>query len=170
MHLLQRACERCDTAHEWSCRAECLECGRETAYLDGACDCGVTHSPWRVAEHAAREGPVTVDKSAVERPTRAGYRRHLGTARGQWADYRRVLDDGGEFHVRTYLECYELHVDAVSAIDDPTRHTLRYGPRAAVTTGADVVHGAADTARRAGGLLRSAIGVPASLVSDSGEG
>jgi hypothetical protein len=170
LHLLQRACEECGTAHGWSCVAECRECGRETDYLDGPCACGRKHSPWRVAELAARtEGTVTVAKSAVERPGEAGYRRHVGTVRGQWADYRRVLDDGGEFHVRTYLDHYELHVDEVSALDEPTKHTLRYGPRAAVTTGADVVRGVAGTARRAGGLVRSALDVPASLVSDSSE-
>lgn len=171
MHLLRPACEECGAAHEWACVAPCRECGRETDYLDGPCVCGATYSPWRVAERAARtEGPVTVAKDAVERPTAAGYQRHVGTVRGQWADYRRVLDDGGEFHVRTYLEYYELHVDAVSAIDDPTRHTLRYGPRAAVTTGMDVARGVTGAARRAGGLVRSALRVPASFVSDSREG
>jgi len=170
MHLLQRDCEGCGTTHRWSCVAACRECGRETGYLDGPCDCGATYSPWRVAELATRtEGRVTVAKDHVERPSEAGYRRHVGTVRGQWADYRRVLDDGGEFHVRTYLGHYELHVDEVSALDEPTRHTLRYGPRAAVATGTDIVGGVAGTARRAGGLVRSALGLPESLVSDSSE-
>jgi hypothetical protein len=170
MHLFQQVCDDCGTAHGWSCVAECRECGRETDYLDGPCVCGATYSPWRVAEFAARiEGPVTVAKDAVERPSEADYQRHVGTVRGQWADYRRVLDDGGEFHVRTYLEYYELHVDTVSALDEPTKHTLRYGPRAAVTTGADIVRGVAGATRRAGGLVRSALRVPASVVSDSSE-
>jgi hypothetical protein len=170
MHLLQSACEECGTGHRWTCVAECRECGRETDYLDGPCTCGATYSPWRVAELAARtEGTVTVAKDAVERPTGAGYQRHVGTVRGQWADYRRVLDDGGEFHVRTYLDHYQLHVDAVSALDDPTKHSIRYGPRAAVLTSADIVRGVAGAARRAGGLVRSALQLPGSLASDSRE-
>jgi len=198
IHLLQRTCEECGTPHRWSCVAACLECGRETDYLDEACACGATHSPWRVVERAARtEGAVTVAKDAVERPSEAGYRRHVGTVRGQLADYRRVLDGGGEFHVRTYLDHYELHIDEVSALDEPAKHTLRYGPRAAAATGAEaaatgaeaaatgaeaaatgaeaaatgaeVARGVAGTARRAGGLVRSALRVPASLVSDAGD-
>jgi hypothetical protein len=160
MYLLQRTCGECGTNHEWSCVAPCRACARRTDYLDGPCECGVTHDPWRVAELAARDGgPVTVAKDAVDRPTGAGYRRHVGTIRGQWADYRRVLDDGGEFHVRVYLDHYELHVDAVSALDEPTRHTLRYGPRAAVATGVDLLRGV-------GGLLRSAARLPATLAPD----
>jgi len=169
MYLLQVACTECGTTHDWSCLAECRDCGRETDYLDGPCACGRAHSPWRAVELAARtEGEVTVAKDAVERPTEADYRRHVGTVRGQWADYRRVLDGGGEFHVRTYLDHYELHVDEVSAIDEPTRHTLRYGPRAAVTTTVDLVRGVAGATRRVGGFLRSSV-VPDPLVPESQE-
>jgi len=168
IYLLQPACEECGTAHDWSCIAECRDCGRETDYLDGPCACGTAHSAWRAVELATRtEGPVTVAKDGIERPSEAGYRRHVGTVRGQWADYRRLLDSG-EFHVRTYLDRYELHVDEVSAIDKPTKHTLRYGPRAAVTTSVDLVRGVAGTTRRVGGFLRSSV-VPDSFVSESQE-
>ena len=166
MHLLQSACEECGATHDWSCLAECRDCGRETDYLDGPCACGTAHSPWRAVELAARtEGPVTVAKEPIERPTEAGYQRHVGTVRGQWADYRRGLD-GGEFHVRTYLDHYELHVDEVSAIDEPTKHTLRYGPQAAVTTTVDLLRGVAGTTRRVGGFLRSSV-VPDPFVPES---
>jgi hypothetical protein len=158
MHLLQSACEECETTHGWSCLAECRDCGQETDYLDGQCACGTAHSPWRAVELAARtEGSVTVAKNTVERPSEADYRRHVGTVHGQWADYRRVLDGGGEFHVRTYLDYYELHVDEVSAIDEPTKHTLRYGPRAAVATTVDLARGVAGATRRVGGFLRSSV-------------
>ncbi|MFT4944180.1 MAG: hypothetical protein ACI9K3_000109 [Halovenus sp.] len=168
LHLLQQVCEECGTAHEWSCRAVC-SCGRETEYLDGPCACGVSHSPWRVAEFAAHEaGAVTVAKNAVERPTEAGYRRHVGTIRGQWADYRRVSTDG-EFHIRVYLDHYELHVDAVSALGAPTQHTLRYGPRAAVQSGVTLAHGVGGAVERVGGLLSSAVSVSADIVSGSRE-
>ncbi|ERH10364.1 MAG: hypothetical protein J07HX64_02137 [halophilic archaeon J07HX64] len=169
MHLLQPVCKECGTAHDWSCIVECRDCGRGTDVLDGPCACGVTHPSWRAIERAARtEGPVTVAKDAVERPSEVGYRRHVGTVRGQWADYRRVLDSGGEFHVRTYLHHYELHVDEVSAIDEPTKHTLRYGPRAAVTTTVDLVRSVAGTTRQVGGLLGSSV-IPDESVPESQE-
>jgi len=168
LHLLQETCRECGAAHDWSHRAACTACGRETDYLDGPCVCGETHSPWRVVEAAAlADGPVTVTKR-IERPTAAGYRRHLGSIRGQWADYRRVLDDGGEFHVRVFLDYYELHVDAVSALADPAQHTLRYGPAAAVTTGTTVIGGLTSVARRAGGFAESVVHTPVALLTDSG--
>ena len=170
LHLLQPTCEECGTAYEWHCLAACRECGRETDYLDGECTCGATHSPWRVIELAALEdGPVTVPKDAVPRTTDAGYQRHVGTVRGQWADYRRERDGGGEFHVRVYLDHYELHVDEVGALDEPTRHTLRYSPRVAVTAGTDVLHGVERAVRCAGGLVRSVLRVPTSFVPDRKE-
>ena len=165
LHLLQSTCGQCETASEWVCLADCRECGRETDYLDGACVCGATHSPWRVVELVAlEEGSVTVAKDAVPRPTAAGYQRHVGTIRGQWADYRRELDSGGEFHVRVFLDHYELHVDEVGALGEPTMHTLRYGPSAAVTTGTDVVRAMRAVTRRAGDLTRTALRVSSALL------
>lgn len=170
LHLLQRTCEGCGTDQKWVCQAGCAACGRETDPLDGPCACGETQSAWRAVEAVTRTaGSVTVAKDAVERPTEAGYRRHVGSIRGQWADYRRVLPGGGECHVRVYLDHYELHVDTVSALDDPAGHTLRYGPVAAVATGTAVVHGVAGAARRAGGLVGSAARTPVSLLSAGDE-
>lgn len=170
LHLLQETCQECGAAHDWSHRAACTACGRETDYLDGPCACGETHSPWRVVEAAAlADGPVTVAKNRIERPTAAGYRRHVGSIRGQWADYRRVLEDG-EFHVRVFLDHYQLHVDAVSALADPAQHTLRYGPAAAVTTGRTVVGGLTSVARHAGGFAEAVVRTPVTLLTDSGSG
>ena len=165
LHLFQPACEECKTAYEWHVSGECGECGQEREYLE-ACSCGASPSPWRGAESIAlAEGTVTVDKDAVERPMTAGYRRHLGTIRGQWADYRRETSDG-EFHVRVYLDHYELHVDAVGALSEPTKHSLRYGPKAAITTTTDVVRGLRGAANRVGGWTRKAVRPSDSSESD----
>lgn len=170
LHLLQPTCDECGDDYEWSFVAPCLDCGRETEYLHGDCECGKTHSPWRVAERIAREeGSVTIAKDPVERPSRAGYSRHLGTIRGQWADYRREADDGTEFHVRTFLDHYELHVDDVSALEEPTMHTLRYGPAAAVTTGTDAVRATVSAAESFGSYVKSALRVPGAFIPDRDE-
>lgn len=168
LHLFQPSCEDCGADYEWSFVAPCLDCGRETDYLHGTCECDRLHSAWRVAERIARaEGSVTVAKDAVERPSRAGYARHLGTIRGQWADYRRETDEGTEFHVRTYLDHYELHVDDVSALEEPTMHTLRYGPAAAVKTGTDAVRATVRVAESLGHYVKSALRVPGAFIPDT---
>jgi len=105
-------------------------------------------------------------REAVPHPGGEGYRRHLGSIYGQWADYRRAVDGGGDFHVRRFRRYDELHYDDVSAVDSPTRHLLRHGPAAAVgssleltrqVTGAVAESGrlAGRTALRPYGWLRS---------------
>lgn len=165
LHLFQPACEECETPYEWSISGPCSECGREREYLE-PCSCGASPSPWRGAESVAlKEGTVTIDKDAVERPIAAGYHRHLGTIRGQWADYRRATDDG-EFHVLVYLDHYELHVDEVGALDEPAKHGLRYGPKAAITTTTDIVRGLRNAAGRLGGWTRETVPTPSAFDSD----
>lgn len=166
LHLLQAECTACDTPYEWSFVSACPACDRERDLLQ-ACECGDSPVPWRALEILAREqGSVTIDKDAVERPSTAGYARHLGTIRGQWGDYRRPTENG-EFHVRVYLDHYELHVDDVSALGEPAKHTFRYGPKAAVTTTGDVIRGVRGAAGRVRRLARSAVTYPRKLGSDS---
>jgi hypothetical protein len=173
LYLFQEVCETCDEHHHWFYVADCLECGQETDYLHGACPgCGTEYSPWRAVEFEALDGDsVAVAKDAVERPMRAGYRRHLGMVKGQWADYRRVLEDGDdvEFHVRVYNRHYEMHLDDVSAIDDPAMHALRYAPRAAAVAGVGAIRGAKTTAERSGKVLDTTLRTPFRLLSDSSE-
>jgi hypothetical protein len=136
--LFQPVCEECETVHDWAYRAPCHDCGETVSYRDGNCpNCRASLSIWRALEADAlgRAAPITVWKAAVPRPTAAGYRVHLGSIHGQWADYRRSLGDSGDFHVRSFPKRYELHHDEVSAIGAPGRHLLRHGLPAATASG-----------------------------------
>jgi hypothetical protein len=86
--------------------------------------------------------------------------------KGQWADYRRVREDGSDFHVRVYSDHYELHLDPVSAIDDPVMHALTAAPRLASAAGVGVVRGIQSTVERSGGLVTRTVGMPSELLSE----
>jgi hypothetical protein len=136
--LFQPTCPSCDTKQVWRYNGPCPDCGDKADYLAGDCEnCGTSLSIWRALEAkvSVDEEPLLLWRAAVPRPTEQGYRRHLGSIYGQWADYRRTVDDGGDFHIRRFLRYYELHYDDVSAVDSPTRHLLRHGPSAAVGSG-----------------------------------
>lgn len=168
--LFQPTCRRCDTAHTWQYRAACHDCGELTEYTDEACaHCGAQLSIWRAleADALAQEETLELWKDAVPRPIEAGYRLHLGSIRGQWADYRRSLPDGGEFHVLAYAKRYELHHDEVGALDSPGRHLLRHGGPAAVATGIDTVRRTARAARQTTRLAGRILGIPATLFGRS---
>lgn len=171
IHFLQERCANCGEEHDWQYFGECEACGAEIDYLAGGCVCGVAYSPWRVIEQELlyHEAPITVSKDAVARPMEAGYRRHLGAVKGQWADYRRVLEDGDEFHVRVFRDHYEIHLDEVSAIDDPTLHAVRYGPRSLVITTRGVIDGLQQTIDRSNDLLSRTLAAPFRLLADSEE-
>lgn len=172
IHFLQDPCPACGVSHAWFYVADCRQCGEETDYLDGPCECcGAEYSPWRVVEMELFGGSdvVTVPKDAVPRPMTDEYRRHLGTMKGQWADYRRVLDDGSEFHVRAYTDHYEIHLDEVSAIDDPAWHMVRYTPRVVAITGIGVVEGVQQTVERSGRLVNDTLRAPFRLLPDTDE-
>jgi len=168
LYLFQESCEECGTDHHWFYLAPCRSCGAETDYLAGPCsDCGTEHSPWRAVEfEALTSDPVAVSKRALARPIEAGYRRHLGMVKGQWADYRRVREGGSDFHVRVYSDNYELHLDRVSAIDDPAMHALTAAPRLASTAGVGVLHGVQGTVERSGDLLTRTLQTPSKLLSE----
>jgi hypothetical protein len=155
LYLFQEACDECGTPHHWFYSAPCRNCGTEIDYLAGPCpDCGVEHSPWRAVEFdALTDDPVAVAKDAVPRPIEAGYRRHLGMVKGQWADYRRAREDGSEFHVRVYSDHYELHLDDVGAIDNPAMHALTATPRLISTAGVGLLQGVEGAIERSGTLL-----------------
>jgi hypothetical protein len=160
--LFQPTCRRCETAHEWEYRAPCHDCGEQVAY-DGACPhCGSELSIWRAleADVLGRDEQLTVWKASVPRPLTAGYRVHLGSVQGQWVDYRRSLGEGGEMHIRSYHNRYELHHDDVSALDSPGRHLLRHGLPAAIASGTELGARAGKTVARSGTLLRRALQSP----------
>jgi hypothetical protein len=143
MYLLEPECGNCGERYAWTYEAPCQSCGETVDYTAGECPaCGAALSLWRALELAvlATDGPVAVWKEAVARPTEAGYRPHVGSVHGQWADYRRPVDDG-EFHVRSYADRYELHADDVSAVNRPATHLLRYGPTAVTGTGFEIATG-----------------------------
>lgn len=151
--LLQPACRQCETEHRWTFRAACHECRELTDYTENRCtNCGSELAIWRALEAEARAttGPVAVWKDAVPSPLEAGYRIHLGSIRGQWADYRRAVDDGGDFHVRSYARHYKLHHDDVSAVRAPGRHVLAHGPSAATASTVDLATQVAETTIRTG--------------------
>jgi len=70
---------------------------------------------------------------------KAGYYRHIGSVKGQWADYRRPLKGGGEIHVRSFGDHYEVHLDNVGALDSPGKHAVWYAPRVAADGGIQVI-------------------------------
>ena len=143
MYLLEPECGNCGERYAWAYEAPCQSCGEVVDYTAGACPaCGAELSLWRALELAvlATDGPVAVWKDTLSRPTEAGYRPHVGSVHGQWADYRRPVDDG-EFHVRSYADRYELHADDISAVARPAAHLLRHGPTAVTGTGFDIATG-----------------------------
>lgn len=159
VHFFQPSCPSCESTLEWD--IPCPECGNPRTSLDGPCpECGATVAPWRVLEaHVLADGePVTVSKAAVPRPPTAGYSRHLGSVRGQWADFRRLLDEGREFHVREYTNHYELHLDEVGALDSPGMHAVRYTPRVVANTGITVIDGLSTVVSYTGRLVNSLLG------------
>jgi len=153
MYLLEPECANCGERYAWAYEAPCQSCGEVVDYTAGECPaCGAELSLWRALELAvlATDGPVAVWKDHLPRPTDAGYRPHVGSVHGQWADYRRPVDDG-EFHVRSYADRYELHADDISAVTRPAAHLLRHGPTAVTGTGFDIATGLT------GALVRSSV-------------
>lgn len=141
LYLLQPVCKRCDVRYEWSYEAPCYGCGTTVDYTAQRCpDCGTELSIWLALELdvLGNDRTVAVWKESVPRPTEVGYRYHVGSVHGQWADYRRPIDDG-EFHVRSFADRYELHCDDVSAIERPASHLLRHGPTTVTGTGFDLL-------------------------------
>lgn len=169
--LFQPVCQGCATAHEWEYRAPCHDCGEQVGY-EGTCPhCGTELVVWRAleADVLGHEKPLTVWKESVPRPIAAGYRVHLGSAHGQWVDYRRSLGEDGEMHVRSYPRRYELHHDAVSALDSPGRHLLRHGLPAAVAAGTELGVRAGRAAAKSERLARRALRSPYSWLSGDRE-
>jgi hypothetical protein len=92
----------------------------------------VSWTGWKnVARYLATRPPhedVTIPKSTIKHPVRAGFVRTLGEPRGQLADYEYVLPDGGRIHVREYEDHYEVHRDLVSPLVDPLSHLRTDAP------------------------------------------
>ena len=171
LHFLQEVCQACEEEHGWEFFGDCVDCGAVIDYLAGECGCGTTYSPWRVIEQELlyHDRPITVWKEGIPRPLSAGYRRHLGAVAGQWADYRRPLEDDTEFHVRVFGDHYEIHLDEVSAVGDPVLHAVRYGPRSLVITTTGVIEGVQRTLDRSTELLNRTLSAPLLLLSDQDE-
>lgn len=169
LYLFEQFCEACGSDHHWFYLADCLECGEETDYLAGECpNCGVEHSPWRAVEFEVLRGePIAVAKDAVPRPMQAGYRRHLGMVKGQWADYRRMHgEDGPEFHVRVFGDHYEMHPDEFSAIEEPAMHAFVYAPRVAATAGIGMIRGVTAAVDQSTDLVNESVDLFEKLTTD----
>lgn len=169
VELFRPACENCEATFEWDVRVACPHCEADTEIRATSCHaCGEDISPWRAIERdvSATDSPASVWKDAVPRPSRDGYRRHLGSLKGQWADYRRMLDDGTEFHVLEFSDHYEIHRDEVSAIDAPAMHLVRYTPRIMMATAGGLTLGLLDTMIYSGRIMTDAMQASASAISD----
>lgn len=165
MYLLQPACEECGEQYVWQYEIACHSCGEPADYTGERCPaCDAELPIWRALEVAvlAAEGTVGVWKESVPRPTEAGYRYHLGSIHGQWADYRRPVEDG-EFHVRSYTDHYEIHCDDVSAVERPAGHLLRHGPTAVTGAGFDLATRLTGTVIESGELATRVLQPPAAL-------
>jgi hypothetical protein len=173
IYFLTETCPHCGEAPDWHYVAPCEECGTEIDYLDGECDeCSTRYTEWEVIEKEllATGQAIAVPKSAVPRPSTAGYTRHLGTIKGQWADYRRKFTNGNEFHVQVFRDHYEIHLDDVSAIDDPALHMIRYGPRVVEITGTGMYRSMKHGLKRSSKILGDSLRAPFILLPDLDEG
>lgn len=140
LYYFQQSCPSCERSVEWDIR--CVQCGTPVVEGGENCPgCGMAHPRWRVIEQLliTNGEPLRVAKDALDRPMRAGYSRHLGSVKGQWADYRRQLENGAEAHVRTYGDHYEIHLDTVGALDSPGKHAVWYTPRVVADGGIQVI-------------------------------
>jgi hypothetical protein len=75
----------------------------------------------RALEQEAHE-EVRLPEMSAEELREAGYRRGLGTPKGQEADYRRATEDGRGFHIRDYGESMTIHWDHTAPSEDPIGH------------------------------------------------
>lgn len=171
LYFLQPVCTECEKSHDWQFEAACHTCGEQTEYTAERCThCDTELSIWRALEADAitTTGDIGIWKEAVPSPLDAGYRVHLGSIHGQWADFRRVVRDGGDFHVRVYRRHYQLHHDRISAVDAPARHMIYHGPEVAATTSLDIAKRVGGTVLRSGKYANDAVRRPYSWIR-SGE-
>ena len=109
---------------------------------------------------------VRIPKDWFPHPLRIkGMRQGIGLLRGQSADYRMRLPDGGALHVREYPAYYKAHLDQVDPVLDPLDHLRRDAPE--VFTAAGLALGAitgalvAPRAPTAGAAVGSVVGASA---------
>lgn len=157
---LQPTCDSCEKSQEWEQRAACHGCDKIVDYTQEECQhCGTSLPLWRALEAAIFEtdSTLTLSKDGLEHPTKAGYRVHLGSVHGQWADYRRPVHEGGDFHVLVFADRYELHYDEVSAVETPGKHLLRHGLPAVTGMGVDLAKQIATATAASGAVARDAL-------------
>lgn len=172
LEVFRPTCENCGAEFDWTALVECEECGSHVEASTDTCpECGADVSIWRAIERDIAEtgSPAAIWKDAVPRPSRDGYSRHLGSLKGQWADYRRVTEDGTEFHVLEFTDHYEIHRDEVSAMDHPGMHLVRYTPRIVVATAGGVTLGMLDTVVYSSKLVTDAMQASLSLFPERDE-
>jgi len=172
LYFLQPTCRECDNHHDWTYELPCHNCGKRVDYTDEKCPhCEETLPIWRALEVEAltTEEVISVWKKSVHSPLKDGYRVHLGSIHGQWADYRRATPEGGDFHIRAYPRHYELHYDKISAVDAPARHILHHGPSAAATSSIDIAKRVGETVARTGEMMNSAVRQPYSWITATDE-
>lgn len=130
MYLLQNSCDECGQKYRWSIFSRCGDCGSEVDIAEES-KCHSCHKEletWRFLESIVdNEGKVRVNKDSVHSPISSGYVLHFGFPRMQILDYRRISGTGGDYHVVSYPDYYQLHQDRTSALLCPISHLLLDG-------------------------------------------
>lgn len=71
---------------------------------------------------------ITINKTSIEHPLKAGLKKTIGEPAGQIADYEYIFSDGSRVHVREYENVYEIHWDILSPTVDPIGHLICDAP------------------------------------------
>lgn len=126
MYLLQKNCHECGQKYKWSILSKCEDCDSDLKITEERkChSCQRELETWRFLESIVdnNEGALRVSKDSVQSPISSGYILHFGYPRMQILDYRRISSSGGDYHVVSYPDYYQLHRDKASAILSPISH------------------------------------------------
>lgn len=126
--LLSKVCSECGEGYKWNLSTACLSCSKTVDYTEykDCPNCGSELAIWRAIERVClSEGEILVSKDSIPNPTSQGYYLHIGHPQFQMADYRR-MSDGSEFHIVSKKGVYQMHLDRISAIQNPIKHTVDY--------------------------------------------
>lgn len=130
VYFLSDSCSNCNKNYDWKLEADCPQCDNKIDYFNNdVCDnCNYNIKIWRGIElvYNKSDTPLIISKDAVPNPVSQGYCLHLGYPKFQIADYRRINDDA-DYHVVSKKDRYELHIDKISAIQNPILHFVTYG-------------------------------------------
>lgn len=92
----------------------------------------ISHMQWdELLQEVAMKPPgvnVKIDKADMPHPRELGFRRSLGTPKGQYADYRQMRSDGSGFHVLVFRKHYKVHWDRIDPATQLIRHLAHDAP------------------------------------------